>query len=113
MIITSTKLILAIMLFFTSIFTVQSQTLDATFYSPDSSQCIGSTYVLLANDTSYQNYDWTIVGPNNFLWNSNGTYPYTSLILNDAGFYNVSLAVSGGGLVETNTIESLLKFNKF
>jgi PKD repeat protein len=108
---TSTQWILALLLFFANIFTTQSQTLDATFYSQDSSQCIGSTYVLLANDTSYQNYDWTVVGPNNFLWNSNGTYPYTSLILNDEGFYNVSLTVSGGGLVETNTIESFFNVN--
>jgi PKD repeat protein len=109
--ITSTKLILAIMLFFASNFETQAQTLDATFYSPDSTQCIGNTYVLLANNTSYQVYNWTVDGPNNFSWNSNGTYSDASLILNDGGFYNVSLTVADGGLTETNTITSFFYVN--
>ena len=110
--ITSTKLVLAILLFFANVFTTQSQTLDATFYSPDSSQCIGSIYVLQANNASYPVYEWSIQGPNNFFWETFGdTFPSAGLFLYDEGFYSVTLTVSDGVTSETNTVDSFFHVN--
>jgi hypothetical protein len=110
--ITSTKLVLAIMLFFANVITTQSQTLDATFYSPDSSQCIGSIYVLQANNASYPVYEWSIEGPNNFFWETYGdTSPFAGLFLYDEGFYSVTLTVSDSVTSETNTVDSFFYVN--
>ena len=105
-IITSTHWILALLLFFTSNFVTQAQTLDATFSSPLTNQCAGSLFTLNATTTTYQGYTWTIEGPNNFLSTSTGTT--SAFYLTEPGTYNVSLTVTDGVTTETNTVNVYL-----
>ena len=103
---TSTQWILALLLFFTSNFVTQAQTLDATFSSPLTNQCAGSLFTLNATTTTYQGYTWTIEGPNNFSSTISGSS--SALNLTEPGTYNVSLSVTDGVITTNNLMSGYL-----
>lgn len=83
-----------------------AQTLDATFSSPSTIECSGGMFTLSATNSGYQNYSWTITGPNTFTSNLSGSS--TSINLTEPGTYNVSLSVTDGGITTNNSVSGYL-----
>jgi PKD repeat protein len=110
---TSTQWILALLLFFTSNFATQAQTLDATFSSPDVTQCPDNLFTLNATNTTYgnSNYSWLITGPNGYSQTNTGSS--VAFYLTVSGFYNVQLTVTDGVNSESNTQNNFIQvYNK-
>jgi gliding motility-associated-like protein len=87
---------------------------DATFSSPDATQCPENLFELVATNTTYgdPNYSWLITGPSSF---SPQTYTGDSVAayLTVSGFYNVKLTVTVGGTPTSITQNNFIQvYNK-
>jgi len=83
--------------------------LNASFTSPDVDQCPSNLFTVNATNTSYSTYNWTITGPSpsvSVVYSGPGSS--ASVFLTASGQYNVTLSVSNGGPVTTNTQSNYL-----
>ena len=86
--------------------------LDATFSSPDATQCPDNLFTLNATNTTYgnPNYTWLITGSS---FSQTYTGSSVAAYLTASGFYNVRLTVTDGVTTTTNTQNSFIQvYNK-
>jgi len=86
--------------------------LDATFSSPDATQCPDNLFTLNATNTTYgnPNYSWLITGPS---FSENYTGISVAAYLTVPGNYNVRLTVTDGVTTTVNTQNSFIQvYNK-
>lgn len=83
--------------------------LDATFSSPDATQCPENLFTLNATNTTYgnANYTWLITGPSSFSQTFTGSS--VAVYLTVSGFYNVKLTVTDGVTTTSNTQNSFIQ----
>lgn len=83
--------------------------LDATFSSPDATQCPDNLFTLNATNTTYgnSNYSWLITGPSGYSQTPTGSS--VAVYLTVSGFYNVKLTVTDGVTTTSNTQNSFIQ----
>ena len=87
--------------------------LDATFSSPDATQCPDNLFTLNATNTTYgnSNYSWLITGPGGYSQTFSGSS--IAAYLTVSGNYNVALTVTDGVTTTTNTQGNFIQvYNK-
>jgi gliding motility-associated-like protein len=94
-----------LLLFLASTFVSFSQ-LDATFTSPDPTQCPSNLFTINANTTTYTTYTWLVTGPSGFSQSPSGSS--IALYLTAAGPYTVKLTVDNGVTTNSNTVTNYL-----
>jgi hypothetical protein len=82
---------------------------DATFSSPDATQCPDNLFTLNATNTTYgnSNYSWLITGPSGYSQTPTGSS--VAVYLTVSGFYNVKLTVTNGVTTTSNTQNSFIE----
>lgn len=93
-----------LLLFLASTFVSFSQ-LDATFTSPDPTQCPSNLFTINANTTTYTTYSWLVTGPS-FSQSFSGSS--IAFFLTTAGSYTVKLTVDNGVTTNTNTVSNYI-----
>lgn len=83
--------------------------LDATFSSPDATQCPENLFTLNATNTTYgnSNYTWLITGPSSFSQTYSGSS--VAVYLTVSGLYTVKLTVTDGVTSTTNTQNNFIQ----
>lgn len=82
---------------------------DATFSSPDATQCPDNLFTLNATNTTYgnSNYSWLITGPSGYSQTPTGSS--VAVYLTVSGFYNVKLTVTVGGTPTSTTQDNFIQ----